>query len=124
MTNEYNNFLIFTNDGENDDDKIKNIPSDGKEILSQSDQLEDTLCGEDDDKHQVDEEEYILLLLALAVRLHHHRYHVEADQHHDEDVEELLGDQVENKACEFVLQPPINRDQEKERIKQTELEVC
>ena len=92
--------------------------------MPQSDQLEDTLCDEDEDKHQVDEEEDAILLLALVIRVHHHRYHAEADQHNNEDLEELVGDQVINNACEFVLQPPINRDQEKDRTKQSELEVC
>lgn len=73
-----------------DDDEIKDVPASGEEVLPERDHLQDALTGEDNDKHQVDLVEDVLLLGALVISLHHHGHHVETDEHHDEDVEELL----------------------------------
>lgn len=72
-------------------------------MIAEGDHLQSGLGGEDAYEGQVDEEEDFLLLLALVVRLHHHGDHVEHDQRHDQDVEELLGHQVKDQARELVL---------------------
>lgn len=75
-----------------------------KVIMTQGKELEHALSGEEDDKDQVDPEEDFGDFFALVVRLHHHGDHVQTDQHHDQDVKELLCDNVEDEALETVLQ--------------------
>ena len=89
---------------QDDHNKIKDVPSVGEEVLSQGEELQHTLSGEDDDEGHVQFKEEILLLCALVVRLHHHAHHIEADEHHDEDVKELLSDEVKHHALDQVLQ--------------------
>lgn len=73
-------------------------------MIAQGDDLENALPGEEHDKNKVDQEQNIFYLLTLVIRLHHHGHHIQADQHHNEDVKELLGDQVVYQALEAVLQ--------------------
>ena len=72
-------------------------------MLPQCDDLQRALCGEDDDEAEVDPVQDHFFLCTLLVCLHHHGDHVEANQHHDEDIEELLGDQVKDQTLELVL---------------------
>lgn len=96
--------LVLTHDWKNDHNKIKNIPSNVKEVLSQGDELEHALCSEYDDKDKVDHVQDFFNLCALVIRLHHHGDHVQTDQGHDQDVEVLLCNNVEDEALETVLQ--------------------
>lgn len=59
-------------------------------MAAQCYQLQAALAGEDDNEGHVDPVEDKLLLRALLIRLHHHGDHVEADQHHDGHVKDLL----------------------------------
>lgn len=93
----------LTDDGEDDDHEVEDVPADGEEVAPQRHDLHEALEGEDDDEGQVDVVEYVLHLGRLLVRLHHHGDHVEEDQHHDDDVEGLLPRQVEEEALHGVL---------------------
>lgn len=73
-------------------------------MIAQGYDLENALPGEEHDEDEVDHEQNIFHLFTLVIRLHHHGDHVQADQHHNKDVKELLGDQVEYQALEAVLQ--------------------
>lgn len=73
-------------------------------MIAQGEDLENALPGEEHDEHEVDQEQNIFLFKSVVIRLHHHGDHVQADQHHNKDVKELLGDQVEYQALEAVLQ--------------------
>lgn len=94
----------LTNDGENDDDKVEDVPADGEEVASQRHDLNEALGGEDHDEGEVDVVQDVLHLRRLLVRLHHHGDHVEEDQHHDDDVKRLFPDQVEEEALYCVLE--------------------
>jgi len=61
------------------------------------------LRGEEDDEDQVDPVEDVLHLLALSICLHHHRHHVKANEHHDNNVEGLLSDKIKDDPLDFVL---------------------
>ena len=98
------NTFGLTDDGENDDDEVEDVPADGEEVISQCHDLDEALDGEDDDEGQVDVVQDVLHLRRLLVRLHHHGDHVEEDQHHDDDVEHLLPRQVEEETLHRVLE--------------------
>ena len=98
------NTFELTDDGENDDDEVEDVPADGEEVISQRHDLDEALDGEDDDEGQVDVVQDVLHLRRLLVRLHHHGDHVEEDQHHDDDVEHLLPRQVEEETLHRVLE--------------------
>ncbi len=72
-------------------------------MLPQCNDLQSALCGEDDNEDNIDPIQDEILLRALLVCLHHHSHHVEADQHHDEDVEKLLSHQVKDETLELIL---------------------
>lgn len=94
----------LTDDGEDDDHEVEDVPADGEEVAAQRHDLDAALDGEDDDEGQVDVVEDLLHLRRLLVRLHHHGDHVEEDQNHDDDVEGLLPHQVEEEALQVVLE--------------------
>lgn len=73
-------------------------------MIAQGDDLENALPGEEYDEAEVDKEQNNFHLKTLVICLHHHGHHVQADHHHNEDVKELLGDQVEHQTLEAVLQ--------------------
>lgn len=73
-------------------------------MIAQGDDLENALPGEEYDEDKVDKKQNIFHLFTLVICLHHHGHHVQADHHHNEDVKELLGDQVEHQTLEAVLQ--------------------
>lgn len=93
----------LTHDGQDDDHKVEDVPADGEVVVPQGEHFEHTLTGEEDDEDQVNPVEDVLHLLALRVRLHHHRHHVKADEHHDNNVKGLLRDKVKDDALDFVL---------------------
>ena len=95
--------FFLTDDGEDDDHEVEDVPADGEEVAAQRYNLDEALEGEDDDEGQVDVVQDVLHLRGLLVRLHHHGDHVEEDQHHDDDVEGLLPRQVEEEALHRVL---------------------
>lgn len=105
ITSADNDLPIYrlTYDGQDDDHKVKDVPADSEVVLPECSQLENALWGEDDDEDKVDPIENDFFLLTLLICLHHHGHHVETDQHHDEDVEELCGDQVKDQTLEFIL---------------------
>ncbi len=80
-------------------------------MLPERDDLQSALCGEDDDEDKVDPVQDHFFLHTLFVRLHHHGHHVEADQHHDEDVEKLFGHQVKDQTLELILAGNLEKKQ-------------
>ena len=64
----------------------------------QTDELEDTLDGEDDDKRRVYDVQSMLEVIRLFVVLQTHQYHVEQNHDHDEDVELLVRYDGEEKS--------------------------
>lgn len=94
----------LTNDGEDDDHEVEDVPADREEVAAQRHDLYAALGAEDDDERQVDVVEDLLHLRRLLVCFHHHGDHVEEDQHHDDDVEGLLPHQVEEEALQVVLE--------------------
>lgn len=95
--------VALTHNGQNHNNEVKDVPPNGEVVVPQGEHLQHTLAGEEDDKHQVDPVEDVLHLLALCVCLHHHGHHVEADEHHDDDVECLLSDKVKDSSLNAVL---------------------
>lgn len=93
----------LTNNGEDDDHEVEDVPADGEEVAAQRHDLDGALGGEDDDEGQVDVVKDLLHPGRLLVRLHHHGDHVEEDQHHDDDVKGLLPHQVEEEPLQGVL---------------------
>lgn len=85
-----------TSYGQDDHNKIKNIPSICEEVLTQGKELQHALSGEDNNKSHIYFKEKIFLLCTLVVCLHHHGHHIEADEHHNEDVKKLLTDEVKH----------------------------
>lgn len=94
----------LTDDGENDNDKVKDVPADGEEVASERHDLDEALGGEDNDEGQVDVVQDVLHLRRLLVRLHHHGDHVEEDQHHDDYIKRLFPNQVEEEPLYWVLE--------------------
>lgn len=72
-------------------------------MLPQPDDFQHALCREGQDEGEVDPGQNIFDLHGLIVCLHHHCHHVEANQHHDEDVKKLFGDQVKDQSLELIL---------------------
>lgn len=66
----------LTNDGENDNHKVKDVPADGEKVVAQRHDLDEALGGEDDNEGQVDVVQDVLHLRGLLIRLHHHGDHV------------------------------------------------
>lgn len=95
--------VALTHNGQNHNNEVKDVPPNGEVVVPQGEHLQHTLAGEEDDEHQVDPVEDVLHLLALCVCLHHHGHHVEADEHHDDDVECLLSDKVKDSSLNAVL---------------------
>lgn len=93
----------LTHNGQNDNHEVKDVPTDGEEVASQRHDFDEALSGEDDDEGQVDVVQDSLHLRRLLIRLHHHGDHVEEDQHHDDDVECLLPNQVKEEALHRIL---------------------
>ena len=100
----HRNVTQLTDNGEDDHHEVEDVPADGEEVASQRHDLDQALGGEDDDEGQVDVVQDVLHLRRLLVRLHHHGDHVEQDQHHDDDVERLFPNQVEEEALHRVLE--------------------
>ena len=65
--------------------------------------LHGTLEREDGDEDLVDDEQHVLQSLRLLVVLDRHRHHVEQDDNHDEDVELLIGHQLEQHSLRHEL---------------------
>lgn len=66
----------LTNDGEDDDHEVEDVPANGEKVVPQGHDLDETLSGEDDNEGQVDVVQDVLHLRGLLVRLHHHRDHI------------------------------------------------
>ena len=86
----------LTNDGQGDHDEVEDVPAHGEVVVAKRQHLQHALGREDDDEEHVDPVEDGDLLLALIFCLHHHGDHVQADQHHDQNVKGLLGRQVKD----------------------------
>ena len=88
---------ILTEERENDDDEVEDVPRLLEVVVTQAEQLEDALHGEDADEDEVDVLEALGELLVLTVVLQTHRDHVQDDDDHDADVELLVGGQLEER---------------------------
>lgn len=65
--------------------------------------LEHALCSKDDDEDQIDPVQDLFFLHTLLICLYHHCHHVKADQHHDENVKNLFGNQVKHQTLKCIL---------------------
>lgn len=88
----------LTNDGQNNDYKVKYVPTNGEEITAEGKYLDEAFGGKDNNESQVDVIEDGLHASRLFIGLDHHGYHVENNEHHDSDVKGLLGHQVEKES--------------------------
>jgi len=86
----------LTNDGHDDDGEVEDVPRVLEVVVTQADQLDEALGGEDGDEDDVDDLQDELEVLGRLVVLDRHREHVEQDDDHDEDVELLVGGQFEH----------------------------
>ena len=96
-----------TQDGEYDDDEVEYVPGLRKIVLPQREDLEDTLRREDADEAEVEIVEGEVPHLRLPVVVQGHGEHVEADEHHDDHVELLVGHDTEH----YGLRPPLKTKQ-------------
>lgn len=72
--------------------------------------LQYALCSKDGDENRIDPVQDIFFVFTLLIRLDHHCHHVEADQHHDENIKNLFGNQVKHQALKCILlKKRINR---------------
>lgn len=72
--------------------------------------LEYAFCSKDDDENHIDPVQNISFLFTLLICLDHHCHHVKADQHHDENIKKLFGNQVKHQSLKCVLlKKRINR---------------
>ena len=93
-----------TENRRDDNDEIEDVPRLLEVILTKSDNFHETLEGEDCNEDLVDDEENVLEFLGLFVVFDGHRHHVEKDHHHDEDVELLVGHQLEQQPLRYELE--------------------
>ena len=93
----------LTDDGEDDDDEVEDVPRLLEVVPPQADQLHHALDREDGDEDGVDVSEHVLHLLRLAVVLEPHRHHVHHDDRHDGDVKLLVGRQFEEEQLALQL---------------------
>lgn len=88
--------LLITQDGKDDNDKVKHIPRLLKVVLPQCEDLEDRLRGEDDDEAHVEVVQGEAPHLALVVVVKHHGEHVDTDEAHDDHVKLFVGHDPED----------------------------
>lgn len=98
-----NDITRHTYNGQDDNHKVEDVPTNREIMLPKGDDLQGALCGEDNNEDDIDPVQDDFLLLTLLVCLHHHGHHVEADQHHDEDIKKLFGNQVKDQTLELIL---------------------
>jgi len=91
----YRQTIELTKNRDDDDDEVKDVPRLLEEVQSKTDELQDTLGGENDDEDRVDDVQSILEFLRLLVVFETHQYHVEHNHDHDENVELLVCHDVE-----------------------------
>lgn len=72
--------------------------------------LQYTLCSKDEDEDHIDPVQDLFFLVTLLICLYHHCHHVKADQHHDENIKNLFGNQVKHQTLKWILlKKRINR---------------
>lgn len=72
-------------------------------MLSECDDFQCAFSGKHDDEDNIDPIQDNFFFFALLICLYHHGHHVETDQHHDEDIKKLFGNQVKDQTLELVL---------------------
>ena len=95
--------FIRTHNRENDHHKVKDVPRNCEEITTEGKDLDQAFGGEDHNEDQVDLVEDGLHALGLLICFHHHGHHVDDNEHHDNDVKGLLGNEIEEEGLESVL---------------------
>lgn len=102
MMNE-NDFSRHTYDGQDDNHKVEDVPTNGEIMSTECNYLEYALCSKDDDENHIDPIQDFFFLYTLLIGLDHHCHHVKADQHHDENIKNLFGHQVEHQTLKCIL---------------------
>ncbi len=77
--------------GEYDDHEVEHVPWLLEVVLSKGEDLENALCGENDDESHVQVLEGKVPHLSLVVVVQHHSQHVEPDEKHDDHIKLLVG---------------------------------
>lgn len=72
-------------------------------MSTESNYLEYALSSKDDDEDHIDPVQDLFFLFTLLIRLYHHCHHVKADQHHDENIKNLFGNQVKHQTLKCIL---------------------
>lgn len=77
----------LTQNGQDDDDEIEQVPRFDKVVVAQREDLHQTLATEDTDEDHVQVVQHRAERFRLLVVIQRHRQHVEADEQHDDHVE-------------------------------------
>ena len=88
--------LKLTDDGHDDDCEVEHVPRVLEVVVSEPDELEETLGREYGHEDDVDDVKYPLKVVGRLVVLDRHRKHVQQDDDHYEDVEFLIGGQFKD----------------------------
>jgi len=93
----------ITENGDNDDDEVEDVPRLAEVVPAQADELDDAFEGEDGDEDGVDVLQNVGQPLRLVVVLDRHRRHVQQNHQHYADVELLIRRQLEEAQLTFQL---------------------
>jgi len=88
--------LKLTDDGHDDDGEVEHVPRVLEVVVSEPDELQETLGREDGHEDHVDDVQNPLKVVGRLVVLDRHRKHVQQDDDHYEDVEFLIGGQFKD----------------------------
>jgi len=99
----------LTEQRNDDDDEVEDVPRLLEVVQPQSEQLDDALEREDGQERDVDDLQRVLVRFRHSVELDSHRQHVEHDEDHDENVELLVARQI----VEQQLQPELRNNNNK-----------
>ena len=96
---------LLTQNGQDDDHKVEQVPRLLEVIVAQGEHLERALGGEDDDEQRVEDVQHHGQRGARLVLIQRHRHHVQTDEQHDDHVELLVGHDVEDDGLRSPLLP-------------------
>lgn len=93
----------LTNDANDEDDEVKDVPAVHEVVLSERNDLHNEFYEEYDEEAEVEPGEDKLCVIVLVECFRHQNYHVQADQHHHENFKMWFGHQVEDRRLAVVL---------------------
>lgn len=88
--------MLLTYNGENDNHKIKYIPTNGEIITTECNQFQDKFPSEKDDENDINPVQNIFHGFVLVICFNHHGHHIETDKNHDANIKCLLGNTIKN----------------------------